>query len=41
VPQVVEVGLDSRVAVVGYESVIGEGTNVWLRVYPNNPAPAG
>lgn len=30
---------DSRVAVVGYESVIGEDLNVWVRVYDNNAAP--
>lgn len=30
---------ESRVAVVGYESVIGQDTNVWVRVYQNNPAP--
>jgi len=29
----------SRVAVVGFESVIGDDTNIWVRVYQNNPAP--
>jgi cysteine-rich repeat protein len=30
---------ESRVAVVGLESVIGQDTNIWVRVYQNNPAP--
>lgn len=30
---------DSHVAVVGYESVIGQDTNIWVRMYQNNPAP--
>jgi hypothetical protein len=29
----------SRVAVVGFESVIGEDTNVWVRMIQNNPTP--
>jgi cysteine-rich repeat protein len=30
---------ESRVAVVGLESVIGQDTNVWVRMLQNNPAP--
>ncbi len=30
---------DTRVAVVGYESVIGEDTNIWVRMLANNPPP--
>jgi len=30
---------ESRVAVVGYESVLGEDTNIWVRMYQNNPGP--
>ncbi|MCA9704560.1 MAG: hypothetical protein KDK70_01785 [Myxococcales bacterium] len=30
----------TRVAVVGLETVIGEDTNFWVRVYQNNPTPA-
>lgn len=30
---------ESRVAVAGLESVIGQDTNIWLRVCQNNPAP--
>lgn len=29
----------TRVAVVGFESVIGEDTNIWVRMYQNNPLP--
>lgn len=30
---------ESRVVVVGYESVLGQDANVWVRMYQNNPAP--
>jgi len=30
---------ESRVVAVGFESVIGEDTNIWVRMYQNNPAP--
>lgn len=30
---------DSRVVVVGIESVIGQDNNVWVRMYRNSPAP--
>ena len=30
---------ESRVVVVGFESVIGQDTNIWVRMYQNNPAP--
>lgn len=30
---------ESRVAVVGFESVLGQDSNVWVRMYQNNPGP--
>ncbi|MEX1366398.1 MAG: hypothetical protein AB1Z98_24955 [Nannocystaceae bacterium] len=30
---------ESRVGIVGFETVLGQGTNVWVRMLQNNPAP--